>query len=63
MRFEDSEVDQARAAGVVIEFERSSPIIVDRSLYRELVKAAITRTVSELEAKVTAREQERKAAR
>ena len=63
MRFEDSEVDQARAAGVVIEFERSSPIIVDRSLYRELVKAAITRTVSELEAKVAAREQERKAAR
>ena len=63
VRFEDSEVDQARAAGVVIEFERSSPIIVDRSLYRELVKAAITRTVSELEAKVAAREQERKAAR
>ena len=63
VRFEDSEVDQARAAGVVIEFERSSPIIVDRSLYRELVKAAITRTVAELEAKVAAREQERKAAR
>jgi hypothetical protein len=63
IRFDDSEIDQARAAGVVIEFERSAPIIVDRSLYRELVKAAITRTVSELEAKVAAREQERKAAR
>jgi hypothetical protein len=56
-------VDQARAAGAVIEFERSAPIIVDRSLYRELVKAAISRTVTELEAKVAAREEERKAAR
>ena len=63
VRFDDSDVDQARAAGVVIEFERSAPIIVDRSLYRELVKAAITRTVAELEAKVAAREQERKTAR
>lgn len=63
VRFDDSEIDQARAAGVVIEFERSAPIIVDRSLYRELVKVAITRTVAELEAKVAAREQERKTAR
>ena len=63
VRFDDSDVDQARAAGVVIEFERSAPIIVDRSLYRELVKAAITRTVAELEAKVAARQEERKAAR
>ena len=63
MRFDESDVDQARAAGVVIEFERSAPIIVDRSLYRELVKAAITRTVTELEAKVAARQEERKAAR
>ncbi len=63
VRFDESDVDQARAAGVVIEFERSAPIIVDRSLYRELVKAAITRTVTELEAKVAARQEERKAAR
>jgi ParB family chromosome partitioning protein len=63
VRFDDSDVDQARAAAVVIEFERSAPIIVDRSLYRELVKAAITRTVAELEAKVAAREQERKTSR
>jgi len=27
----------ARAAGVLIEFERGRPIIVDRPLYRELV--------------------------
>lgn len=63
VRFDESEIDQARAAGVVIEFERSAPMIVDRSLYRELVKAAISRSVSELEAKLAAREQERKAAR
>ena len=63
IRFDDSDVDQARAAGVVIEFERSAPIIVDRSLYRELVKAAITRTVAELETKVAARQEERKASR
>ena len=54
VRFNESDVDQARAAGVLIEFERSAPIIVDRSLYRELVKAAITRTVAELRAKVAA---------
>ncbi|MGO9884416.1 MAG: ParB/RepB/Spo0J family partition protein [Solirubrobacteraceae bacterium] len=63
VRFDESDVDQARAAGVVIEFERSAPIIVDRSLYRELVKAAITRTVAELEARVAARQEERKTAR
>src|SRR4051812_22215330 len=40
IRFSDADVDQARAAGVLIEFERGRPIVVDRSLYRELVKAA-----------------------
>ena len=55
MRFTDSEVDQARAAGVVIEFDRGYPLIVDRALYRELVKQAITRTVDELEVKVAER--------
>jgi ParB/RepB/Spo0J family partition protein len=38
IRFSDDDIDQARAAGVVIEFERGAPIIVDRALYRELVK-------------------------
>jgi hypothetical protein len=37
--------------------------VPDRSLYRELVKQAITRTVSELEAGVAEREAERKASR
>ena len=52
IRFAESEVDQARAAGVVIEFERGWPLIVDRAVYRELVKQAIARTVGELEARV-----------
>ena len=30
IRFTDAEVDQARAAGVVIEFDRGWPLIVDR---------------------------------
>jgi hypothetical protein len=52
VRFSDEDVDQARAAGVLIEFERSRPVITDRGLYRELVKTAIKRTVAELEARV-----------
>ena len=38
IRFSEQDVDQARAAGVVVEFDRSQPVIVDRGLYRELVK-------------------------
>ena len=34
VRFTESDVDQARAAGVLVEFENARPIIVDRSLYR-----------------------------
>ncbi len=54
VRFSEADVDQARAAGVVIEFEHGRPIIVDRGVYRELAKAAIKRTVEELQAKVSA---------
>jgi hypothetical protein len=63
VRFTEADVDQARAAGVLIEFERGRPIIVDRSLYRELVNAAIRRTHDELQTKATAAAQEKKAAR
>jgi ParB/RepB/Spo0J family partition protein len=59
VRFADEDVDQARAAGVLIEFEPSSPVIVDRSLYRELVKGAIKRTHSTLTQKVADRAAER----
>jgi hypothetical protein len=63
VRFTEQDVDQARAAGVVIEFERGRPIIVDRPLYRELVKEAIKRTHAELEAKASAAADEKSAAR
>jgi len=50
---------------VVIEFDRGYPLIVDRALYRELVKQAIARTVDELEleVKVAERAAEKKANR
>jgi len=63
VRFNDADVDQARAAGVLIEFERGRPIIVDRTLYRELVKGAIKRTHDDLEAKAATAAKEKKTAR
>jgi ParB/RepB/Spo0J family partition protein len=59
VRFTDADVDQARAAGVLIEFDRATPIIVDRSLYREIVKGAITRTVEDLGVKAAERAKQR----
>jgi ParB/RepB/Spo0J family partition protein len=50
IRFGEAEVDQARAAGVLIEFEHGTPIITDRALYRELAKQAVERAVKELRA-------------
>jgi len=61
IRLADVEIDQARAAGVLIEFEHGTPIITDRALLRELAKQAITRTVEELRDAKTAREAERAA--
>ena len=63
VRFNNSDVDQARAAGVLIEFQTGRPIIVDRPLYRELVKGAIKRTHDDLHAKATAVAKEKKTAR
>ncbi len=40
IRFIDRDVDQVRAAGVLVEFENARPIIVDRSLYRQLSRQA-----------------------
>ena len=48
---------------MLIEFERGRPIIVDRPLYRELVKAAIKRTHDDLEAKAATAAKEKKTAR
>ncbi|HEX8156846.1 MAG TPA: ParB/RepB/Spo0J family partition protein [Solirubrobacteraceae bacterium] len=47
-RFCEADVDQARAAGVLIEPERGTAIITDRGVYRELAKQAISRTTIEL---------------
>ena len=64
VRFTDEDVDQARAAGVLIEFDGPGrPIIVDRPLYRELVKTAIKRAHADLEAKAAAAATEKKTAR
>jgi hypothetical protein len=52
-----------RADGVLIEVERGRPMIVDRSVHRELVKAAIERTHDELQTRANAAAREEKAAR
>lgn len=49
IRFTTEDIDQARAAGVLIEPSEGAAIICDRSLYRELVKQAIKRTTAGLE--------------
>lgn len=55
VRFSEQDVDQARAAQVLIEVEHTPPIITDRALYRELAKQALTRTLEQLrEAKAQA---------
>ena len=48
IRFNEADVDQARAAGVLIEFEHGTPVICDRALFRDLAKSAIARTVEDL---------------
>jgi len=63
VRFTETDVDQARAAGVLIEFERGRPIIVDRALYRELAKGAVKRTHEELDAKAAAAANDKKSTR
>lgn len=50
IRFEETDIDQARAAGVLIEFEQSAPIVTDRAVYRELAKQAIDRTLAQQQA-------------
>jgi ParB/RepB/Spo0J family partition protein len=64
VRFAEVDVDRARAAGVLIEFDAESwPIIVDEKLYRQLCRDALKRTVSELEQRATQRETEQKTER
>ena len=61
-RFSEQDVDQARAARVLIEFPNgrggfgnTAPIIVDQPVYRELAKQAIPRTVDELRTRLAAK--------
>jgi ParB/RepB/Spo0J family partition protein len=54
-RFDTTDVDQARAAGVLIELEGSAPIITDLALFRELAKEAISRTVEQLREQASAK--------
>jgi len=55
--FTQADVDQARAAGVLIEFAGSgdTPIITDKAVYRELAKQAVTRTVEQLRERAVAK--------
>ena len=56
VRFTDAEIDQARAAAVLIEFDHGTPIITDRKLHRELVKQALKRGVQEYRDKAAAKQ-------
>src|ERR671934_1990231 len=65
VRLGEAELDQARAAGVLLELDERTQVILDRGIYRELVKAAVARTVEDLRARAAARateQRERKAA-
>jgi hypothetical protein len=59
VRLTETEVDQARAAGVLLELGRFA-FVLDRAVYRELVKAAVARTVEELRARSRGRADERR---
>ena len=64
VRLGEAELDQARAAGVLLELDRTQ-VILDRGVYRELVKSAVARTVEDLRARAAERateQRERKAA-
>jgi ParB/RepB/Spo0J family partition protein len=60
-RFDASEIDQARAAGVLLELDGSVPIITDLALYRELVKQVIGRTVEQLRERTAAKAKSKRA--
>jgi ParB/RepB/Spo0J family partition protein len=60
-RFDAADVDQARAAGVLIELDGSAPIITDLAHYRELAKQAIARTVEQLRERAAAKAKDKRA--
>jgi len=60
IRFNEQDVDQARAARVLIEGD-GVPVIVDKPLYRELCKQALARTAEELREQAAQAERQRAA--
>jgi ParB/RepB/Spo0J family partition protein len=59
VRIGEADLDQARAAGVLLELGRTR-VILDRGVYRELVKAAVARTVEDLRARASERATEQR---
>ena len=59
VRLGEAELDQARAAGVLLELDRTQ-VILDRGVYRELVKSAVAHTVEELRARAQDRASEQR---
>ena len=62
VRFTEADADQARAAGVLIEFPDAgdAPIVTDKAVYREIAKQAISRTVEELRVRAAAKAQSKR---
>lgn len=62
VRFTEADVDQARAAGALLELG-ATRLVLDRDVYRELARQAVARTVDELRTRGQAKAQEKTAAR
>jgi hypothetical protein len=61
--FTDADVDQARAAGVLIELPGAQPVLIDRDVFRELAKQAVKRHVQTLIDRLAEHAQERQSER
>lgn len=62
VRFTEADVDQGRAAGVLLELG-TTRLVLDRDVYRQLARQAVARTVDELRTSGQAKAQEKSAAR
>jgi ParB/RepB/Spo0J family partition protein len=57
-RFSEAEIDRARAAGVLLEYDEETPLVADFDLYQDLCATAITHGVGGLRERIAEREQE-----
>ena len=57
-RFSETDVDRARAAGVLLEYGEETPLLTDFALYQELCATAIADGVGALRERVSEREEE-----